>query len=265
MNVKYAVRGNALIETIVALVVFLPLLGGMVLLGKQLDIKHKHFDALRYSVWERTVWSASRKSDSELRTEVLDRSFGDPAGGLLSVGSLHTEGVSQNPLWRHRRQSLLPSSSAISSSTSDDASPVDAGHVFMPGLAHGSGPLGAAASALQMDDLGLSRRSFARATVTANIEPYLHEDDAEPLIQRATGALLSDAWSSRDESELGRRVDHITANELIEALELPGRPVSMQALGKGGPLYGEGQYGWDPELRPRSNALPSAYVVEETE
>ena len=36
----------------------------------------------------------------------------------------------------------------------------------------------------------------------------------------------------------------------------------MQALSKGGPLYGEGQYGWDPNLRPRSNALPSAYVVE---
>jgi hypothetical protein len=57
-------------------------------------------------------------------------------------------------------------------------------------------------------------------------------------------------------------VDRITANELIEDLELPGRILSMQAPIKGGPLYGEGQYGWDPRLRPRSNALPSAYVVE---
>jgi hypothetical protein len=34
----------------------------------------------------------------------------------------------------------------------------------------------------------------------------------------------------------------------------------MQARGKGEPLYGEGQYGWDPDLRPRSTTLPAAYI-----
>jgi hypothetical protein len=256
-------RGNAMVETIVALAVLSPFLGCIALLGKQLDLKHKSFDALRYAVWERTVWSDDAKTDADLRIEAIDRAFGAPNTGVTAIGSLRSEGVSRNPLWRHYRQSLLatPVGGAISIQSSNNPAPVDAGYVLMPGLAHGTGPVGAAANALRMDDLDLSRRSFASATIEANIRPLLAHGES-PLMQRATGALLSDAWSPRDENEFGRKVDRITANELIEDLELPGRIIALQALRKGGPLYGEGQYGWDPQLRPRSNALPAAYVVE---
>jgi hypothetical protein len=261
------VRGNALVETIVALLALLPFLGGIVLLGKQLDVKHKSFDALRYSVWERTVWSesgANAKSEADITMEALDRSFGDPSTGVISNEVLGSAGVSRNPLWRHQGQALLlsPISSAISSRLADGAAPVEPGHVLVPGLAYGSGVIGAAAAALQMDDLGLNRNAFATATIEANIRPLLDRSHAGPLTQRANGAVLSDTWSPRDEGEFGHRVDRLTANELIEALELPGRPIALQALGKGGPLYGEGQYGWEPRLRPRSSALPSAYVIE---
>ncbi|MFC4310195.1 hypothetical protein ACFPN2_13975 [Steroidobacter flavus] len=254
-------RGNAMVETVVAVAVLTPFLGGIALLGKQLDVKHKSFDALRYSVWERTVWSGSTKSDDDVRIEALDRTFGDPSTGMMAIDSLRSEGVSQNPLWRHYRQSLL-TPPGVSFLAADGAVPVDAGYVLMPGLAHGTGPVGSVAQALRMDDLNLNRRSFASATVEANIRPLLAHRDS-PLTQRATGALLSDTWSPRDESEFGRRVDRITVNELIEDLELPGRVIALQALSKGGPLYGEGQYGWDPQLRPRSSSLPSAYVVDQ--
>lgn len=260
---RSTIRGNAMVETIVALAVLSPFLGCIALLGKQLDVKHKSFDALRYSVWERTVWSGNAKTDTDVTIEALDRAFGDPSAGVMAIDSLRSAGVLRNPLWRHYRQSLLttPVGSAVSFRSTEGAAPVDAGYVLMPGLAHGTGPVGAMAEALRMDDLNLNRRSFAGATVEANIRPLLAHRDS-PLTQRATGALLSDTWSPRDETEFGRRVDRITANELIEDLELPGRILSMQAPSKGGPLYGEGQYGWDPQLRPRSNSLPSAYVVE---
>jgi hypothetical protein len=251
--------GNAMIETVVAVAVLTPFLGGLALLGKQLDVKHKSFDALRYSVWERTVWSGSAKTDADVRIEALDRTFGDPSAGVIPIESLHAEGVSQNSFWRHYRQSLL--TTPMSFQSAEGAAPVDAGYVLMPGLAHGSGPVGAVAGALRMDDLHLNRRSFASSTIEATFRPLLAHRDP-PLIQRATGALLSDTWSPRDESDFGRRVDRITANELVEDLELPGRVIAIQALSKGGPLYGEGQYGWNPQLRPRSGALPSAYVVE---
>jgi hypothetical protein len=86
--------------------------------------------------------------------------------------------------------------------------------------------------------------------------------ESRPISYVAQGAVLSDVWSSRDEGEFRRKSDSITANEIVEALERPARPLAMQSMSKGGPLYGEGQYSWDPDLRPRSNVLPSAYVVD---
>jgi hypothetical protein len=79
-------RGNALIESIAALLALAPFVTGMVLLGKQLDVKHKTYDALRYSVWERTVWSGggrNAKSSNDIAMEALDRSFGHPYAGVL--------------------------------------------------------------------------------------------------------------------------------------------------------------------------------------
>jgi hypothetical protein len=262
-------RGNAMIETIVASLALSPFLVGMALLGKQLDVKHKSYDALRYSVWERTVWSnrgSNAKSETEITLEALDRSFGHPHAGISSPEALRADGISENSFWRDGRRSLLRGSPGAA--ISEDAPPIETGYLWLPGLAHGDGPLAVVAQALRMDDLNLNRRAFATATIDASFRPVLAQlaapnTDRAPLTQRASGAVLSETWSSRDEAEFGRKVDNVTADELIETLELPGRPLSMQSLGKGGPLYGEGQYGWDPDLRPRSNTLPSAYIHRE--
>jgi hypothetical protein len=258
-------RGSALIESIVAMLALAPFITGMVLLGKQLDVKHKTYDALRYSVWERTVWSSNAKSANDITVEALDRSFGHPLTGVSSTDHLRANGVSLNPLWSDYGRRLLTAHPG--STHSDAAPPAQAGHALVPALAHGGGPLSSVANSLRLQDLELNDRAFATARITANIRPVLAERaqpdaDVRPITHVAEGAVLSDVWSSRDEGELRRRADHLIADELIEHLEMPARPLSMQSLSKGGPLYGEGQYGWDPDLRPRSNALPSAYITD---
>lgn len=273
-------RGNALIETIVALLALSPFAAGMVLLGKQLDVKQKTYDALRYSVWERTIWSnrgSNAKSPNDITLEALDRSFGHPHAGVSPADVLRADGVSQNPLWREGRRSLLSNSSgaALTGTHDNSAPPAHAGYILVPALAHGGGPLASLADPLQLHDLDLNDRAFATARFAANVRPVLaahaqarraqSRTEPTPITHVARGAVLSDVWSSRDEAEFRRKTDHLTADELVDLLERPSRPLSMQSLTRGGPLYGEGQYGWDPDLRPRSSALPSAYVTEREE
>jgi hypothetical protein len=156
------------------------------------------------------------------------------------------------------------------------ATPIEVGYQLVPGLAYGDGPLSAIAALLQVDDLRMNRESFAHATIGIGLRPLLQDkasmrvslgireadNQAHPqLVQRAEAAILSDTWSARDENNLRRRVDDLTTNELIETLEFPGRPIALQAIGKGKLLYGEGQFAADPDLRPRSTVLPTAYIT----
>lgn len=277
-------RGNAMTEVIVALLALTPFILGIPLLGKQLDVKHKAYDAARYAVWERTVWRndglSNRKGDEDISIEVRDRTLGDPGAGMLAAAALRTEGITENPLWRDAHNQRLmdyrDGNAPVAVEHDQQRSPIDVGYQLVPGLAYGGGPLRSVSRLLQVDDLRLNQQSFAHARVAIGLRPVVGDmadravtlgaraatdQHRAQLVQGANAAILSDTWSARDENNLRRRVDDLTTNELVEALELPGQPIAMQALGKGKPLYGEGQFATDPDLRPRSTALPSAYIT----
>lgn len=271
-------------EVIVAMLALTPFILGIPLLGKQLDVKHKTYDAARYAVWERTVWRndglSNRKGDDDISMEVRDRTLGDPLAGLLAAAQLRSEGITENPFWRDAHNQRLmdyrDDSAPVSVTQAAQRTPVEVGYELVPGLAYGGGPLSSVARLLQVDDLRMNQQSFAHASVAIGLRPVLGDiadtrvtlgarestgQRRAPLVQQANSAILSDSWSARDENNLRRRVDDLTTNELVEALELPGQPIALHAIGKGKPLYGEGQFATDPDLRPRSTALPSAYIT----
>lgn len=276
-------RGSAMTETLVALLALAPFLIGVPLLGKQADIKHKTFDAARYGVWERTVWrnhgTGNVKSVDDITLETRDRVLGDPKAPLLDTAALRTEGITENHLWRDRNRERLidyeRNARGLAQTLDERATPVGVGNFMVPSLAHGDGLVASLAELLRVQDLDLNRRAFAEADVQIQVRPRLSElassprslgqraeSDArhDPLSLEARGAILSDTWAASDESEFRRRVDYVTTNELIEFLETPARALGALALGRGRPLYGEGQFAWEPELKPRSTDLPAAYV-----
>lgn len=271
-------------EVIVGLLALTPFLLGIPLLGKQFDVKHKTFDAARYAVWERTIWRndglSNRKGSEDIALEVRDRTLGHPGAGLLAAATLRSAGITENPLWRdagnERLMDYRNDGTAVAIDQQQRNTPVEVGYQLVPGIAYGGGPLSSIAALLQVDDLRMNRQSFAHASIAIGLRPVLGEKadrqislgSREPqqaerpqVVQRANAAILSDTWSARDEKNFGRRVDDLTTNELIEALELPGQLVAIQAIGKGKPLYGEGQFAAQPDLLPRSTVLPSAYIT----
>lgn len=280
----HRVCGQALTETLIAMLALAPFIAGVMLLGKQLDIKHKSFDVTRYAVWERAVWRSggahNTKAPEQITLEARDRILGDPRAGVVHVDSLASEGITENPLWRDLEQERLldyrDNVAALQMQHNERSPPVDVGYALVPGIAYGEGLLGTAGQLLQVEDLDLPRRSFATSDLQVSVRPTLAikaqavsslgsspgQSRAEPrLIHRASGALLSDGWSAIDERDFRRRVDALTTDELIETLELPARPIGSMALGKGELLYGEGQFAWDPNLEPTSTALPRPYIT----
>jgi|GEM_PF-1101182 hypothetical protein len=283
LHVRKRMLGHALAETIVALLALMPFLLGVPLLGKQLDIKHKTFDAARYSAWERTVWRSDGahnvKNPEDIALEMRDRVFGDPRVVLLDVSDLHARGITENRLWTdQRRERLLDhdrSAGAVAFDADQRPAPVEVGHFLVPGLAYGTGPVASGAQILGVADLDFDRRAFATAQVTVSVRPVLAELAAHapslgrrdrerpqpnPLVHEVKGGILSDTWAPAAEAEFRRRVDYVTTDELVETLEQPGRVFGALALGRGRPLYGEGQYAWDPVLQPSSRDVPSRYL-----
>lgn len=277
-------RGSAITEVIVVLLALSPFLLGIPLLGKQLDVKHKSMDAARYSVWERTVWrneGSNRKTPEDITLEARDRVLGDARAAVVAADTLRNDGITENRLWRDAaNQRLLAYDGAAQPVTIEhrgEREPVDIGNAFVPALAYGGGVISAAAAVLRLRELGMDRRTFATADSSVALRPMLQArartpsslrhrgvdiNGAVPLVQRASGAILSDSWSARDEVEFARRVDELTIDEFVETIELPSRILALNAAGKGEPLFGEGQYAWDPDLRPSSVTLPRAYVEE---
>lgn len=276
--------GNAMAETLVAILALVPFIAGIPLLGKQLDIKQKTYDATRYAVWERTIWrsdgASNRKAEEDITLEARDRTLGSPRAGMMAVDSLRSAGITENLLWLDRKRERLldyeDNNAPVGVTYRQQRPPVEVGYSLVPGIAYGEGVLGSIESALLLDSLNLNRRAFTSATVSIGLRPVLGrmadrpvslgvreaaQRDHNQLLQTAAGALLSDTWSARDENNMRRRIDDLTTDELIGNLELPSRIIGLQALGKGRLLYGEGQYGWDPDLRPSSTTLPAAYIT----
>jgi hypothetical protein len=259
-------------------------------LGKQLDIKHKSYDATRYAVWERTVYRSdgAQKSAADIDLEARDRSFGNARAGLSTAASLRNDGVTQNVLWRDRAgQRLLVGGGGdrngpqpFSSTEAPRESPVEVGRITVPQIAYGSNAVGnAVMTALGVKPIGVNRDSFATAGFTVRMRPTLgamadrpfalrpsgQQSNRQPIEQAASGGILSDTWSPRSEDDLHTRIDNLVANERLWQAEMPGMALGFLG-GKGTPLYGEGQYGFGrgyldgPDFSVPSTSLPSNYV-----
>lgn len=83
-------RGAALTEFAVLTLILIPLLVGIPMIGKLVDLRQVAVQASRYAAWEATVDPHARPPRN-----VGERFFGDPAGAIVSAPSA----AGDNPLW----------------------------------------------------------------------------------------------------------------------------------------------------------------------
>ena len=265
-------QGSALVETLILTGVFVPMLFGLALLGKYLDIKTATLEASRYAVWERTVWADAagswnegevHKSDVRVVEEINAFVLGHPSA-VIDPDTLSTD----NPLWVDKKQEKMLKGVTL---TDDKGRPrivsasVDLRSVKPPvsaplvdRFAFGplpGGDIGAASNAVgdQLGALGsgcgmgidfrhglnLGKNNFVTASVAVPARNFLRFADSD-FEFKSTAAILSNSWTASDASVYRRRVDNLTVDELVACAVLPGQLFAAISLGPNKPLYGEG-------------------------
>lgn len=96
-------RGQAMSEFVAAMALFLPLLFGLIYIGKYSDIKHETIQASRYAAFERALDpSSTHEPDTVLQEETRARFFMDGSrnqGALVSTTANQATAGTLNPLW----------------------------------------------------------------------------------------------------------------------------------------------------------------------
>jgi len=133
-------------EFVAAMALFLPLLVGLIYIGKYSDIKHQTIQASRYAAFERALDpSKAHEPDAVLQEETRARFFMDESrnqGALVSTTNNQPTAATLNPLWGQLNGApMLDNYSNVAVSFAaeqpvDDATlaPVDAANTLLFGL-----------------------------------------------------------------------------------------------------------------------------------
>src|SRR5262245_24100839 len=70
-------RGQAMSEFIAAMALFIPLVFGVIYIGKYADIKHQAIQASRYAAMQRALDPRRNRSDAAIQNETVARFFRD--------------------------------------------------------------------------------------------------------------------------------------------------------------------------------------------
>lgn len=225
-------KGAAAVETIVLLVVMVPLFSALPLLGKMSDINNATIQSSRYLAWERTVSDASHKSVTSVAAEVNNRFFRQPDFHIKSnQGTLSAE-KDQNLFWTGFGEKedgstnrLVASDAEVYVSSSDwERSAKPSGLVGTISL--GIKNVGAAFSAISGQNLGLEWKGLVTTTVgmdvainrffPSGLDCNNQSDNNVFLCMKSSNSILVDSWSARDNAQTIKRTKALVPSAALE-------------------------------------------------
>lgn len=286
------VGGSAITEALVSMLVLIPFFIFIPLLGKQGHLQFKANEALRYTIWERTVWPnedgegggaeglgvAIGKSDHEIRVEARDRVLGHPQVGVRSVDDIIDNNATYNPLLTTMFGDRLL------------ANPPGAGMPIaaetQPGQNLPAAEITAAQDVQQI--LHLRNGNFVTATVAVHSIPAIQdwgrfrlagreageregERHGRPDLIRHTqsGGILTDTWLSPNEETFSVRVRGGTVHSGLTLITFePLMAIGSASMEEASDnphvdadwAFGEAFLGISPDTTPFTSSLPARYV-----
>jgi len=269
-------KGQSLVETLIWGVFFSIVLLAIPMIIKVADIKNKHYEAVRYAAWERTIWSSSAKSNAELAADIDLRVMGHMSQAITSTEK------KENPFWSHRGRRIVngneqdTQSTALSISNNESPGATTAVSLF----AYNGGIRG---------DLDLNGNGYAIMQVQTQLidrfdedddHRYQKDDDSETFSINSSAAILSDEWSLTpvsppntiaQETSMGGslealyrgRVDDLVIDEEVEIATFLGDAAAKVFLPFSDTIFiGEGNQSGTVTLPVYSEVLEDRYIKD---
>ena len=271
-NIIINQRGQATVEALVSTLALVPLLILTPYLGKYLDVKSKTIESVRYSTWERSIYSDPRaswgsdehsKDDQSIANEARSRILGAHRAPILSTASNPTN----NPLWRdHVGDDLVSFDRLGGTGYSLNENGVDSTRGATVALTISDFSIGPIDFGLGLNTeskadarLSLDLKplpNFARRGAAIDIEQRSITDPDTPLTPLSqAGQFFSDSWVPGSEDNFADRIDGLVVDEVLTFGVAPG----TQTFGRFF-FFREAKGGRDSDLTSESDVIPRSYV-----
>ena len=231
-------KGQAMVETLVASLAFIPLLIAIPHIGKVLDIKHANIQQTRVDAFEQTLGPNTRSEPYEVLTDSL---------------------------WVDHHGATMVTSSGIR--VQQQSTALNRG-VGMTALINGSVPVSPFESTgLDVNDQGIAvvtsnKQSNNLTQIThRGVSTVVHEGNTGMVNFENTLAVLSGTWSPPSEAVLKARVAGLTLDRTLHTHIMPGC-----GIWGGGPSYAapspfyEGKTCFETDLETRSDVVLDVHL-----
>lgn len=199
--------GSALTECIVLMLAMLPLLAGIPMLGKLVDVKNSSINASRYSAWEETI-----SPDGSVAPFVNQRFFKDSEAPIVT----RSIDVEENSLWgsdQHSASGLMVDTRIAIEDNSAGLNSTDGeAPAIVTSLGTGIEKAGEVLAGFSGTQWELTGSGFRRAEVSARIKTNnwfsraLSGCTAEANCIHAKNTIMVDGWSSSEDAQAAARV-----------------------------------------------------------
>lgn len=229
IDASSAQRGSALVETTVLMGVLIPLVFGVVMIGKLIDLKQTSEQAGRYAAWEATVYP--QDSIGGNRPAALSERFFARQDNAISSRSRE---AGSNALWGEsttRTDSgwAARTGIAIDESSTDsayDRHGVGSSTVAMQ-VGEVAGKSGTVLDGLRGNSWGLENESLVRASVGVQLKSndWLQPNEGGGCAGsgnfaclQSQSVILADGWSSSNDEQARQRVRSLVPASALQPL-----------------------------------------------